>query len=41
MYTYIGHHEVYNLQAQDDDDKKKWIETFQFVFEQLKQLNTE
>jgi len=31
-----GNHTVYALQATCDDDKRKWLEVFQKVFESLK-----
>jgi len=31
-----GNHAIYNLQAVSDDNKKRWINAFQTVFEGLK-----
>ena len=33
---FLGNDVSYHLQASCDDDKKKWIEAFQKVFETLK-----
>ena len=33
MFNFVGNHASYNLQASCDEDKKRWIEVFQKVFE--------
>ena len=35
IFNFIGNHASYNLQAFCDEDKKKWIEEFDKVFEAL------